>query len=111
MGGIEGDGDIFNPKNQAEFVKFVKDNTDGKGVYFVMADGVGVQIVFKGICWAEELEDMHASKNIFKCRLHFVLLHVHCTYIVVKVLLTHVHSNVHLTAHLVPHELFFEFKK
>lgn len=47
MGGIEGDGDIFNPKNQAEFVKFVKDNTDGKGVYFVMADGVGVQIVFK----------------------------------------------------------------
>lgn len=47
MGGIEGDGDIFNPQNQAEFVKFVKDNTDGKGVYFVMADGVGVQIVFK----------------------------------------------------------------
>lgn len=47
MGGIEGDGDIFNPKNQAEFVKFVKDNTDSKGVYFVMADGVGVQIVFK----------------------------------------------------------------
>lgn len=39
VGGIEGDGDIFNPKNQAEFVKFVKDNTDGKGVYFVMADG------------------------------------------------------------------------
>lgn len=43
----------------------MKDNTDGKGVYFVMADGVGVQIVFKGICWAEELEDMHASTNIY----------------------------------------------
>lgn len=41
VGGIEGDGDIFNPDNQAEFIKFVKDNTEGKGVYFVMADGVG----------------------------------------------------------------------
>ncbi|XP_056022485.1 cap-specific mRNA (nucleoside-2'-O-)-methyltransferase 1-like isoform X2 [Ostrea edulis] len=39
VGGIEGDGDIFNPDNQAEFIKFVKDNTEGKGVYFVMADG------------------------------------------------------------------------
>lgn len=109
MGGIEGDGDIFNPKNQAEFVKFVKDNTDGKGVYFVMADGVGVQIVFKGICWAEELEDMHASKNIY-LNVDSFCTHT-CTYIVVKVLLTHVHSNVHLTAHSVPHELFYEFKK
>lgn len=80
MGGIEGDGDIFNPKNQAEFVKFVKDNTDGKGVYFVMADGVGVQIVFKGICWAEELEDMHASKNIY-LNVDFILysyMYIHC---------------------------------
>lgn len=39
VGGIEGDGDIFKPENQEEFIKFVKENTDNKGVYFVMADG------------------------------------------------------------------------
>ncbi|XP_022331007.2 cap-specific mRNA (nucleoside-2'-O-)-methyltransferase 1-like [Crassostrea virginica] len=39
VGGIEGDGDIFNPQNQAEFIKFVKSHTEDKGVYFVMADG------------------------------------------------------------------------
>ena len=40
VGGVEGNGDIFNPDNQAAFIQFVKDNTDGKGVHFVMADGV-----------------------------------------------------------------------
>lgn len=45
MGGIEGDGDIFNPENQAEFIKFVKSHTEDKGVYFVMADGVSVHIL------------------------------------------------------------------
>ncbi|KAH9489440.1 Cap-specific mRNA (nucleoside-2'-O-)-methyltransferase 1, partial [Bulinus truncatus] len=39
VGGQDGDGDIFNPNNQAEFAKFVLANTDGKGVHFVMADG------------------------------------------------------------------------
>lgn len=39
VGGAEGDGDIFNPNNQAAFIQFVKENTDGKGVHFVMADG------------------------------------------------------------------------
>ncbi|KAI8784467.1 cap-specific mRNA (nucleoside-2-O-)-methyltransferase 1 [Biomphalaria glabrata] len=39
VGGQEGDGDIFNPSNQAEFAKFVLSSTDGKGVHFVMADG------------------------------------------------------------------------
>ncbi|XP_063429042.1 cap-specific mRNA (nucleoside-2'-O-)-methyltransferase 1-like [Mytilus trossulus] len=39
VGGAEGDGDIFNPDNQAAFIQFVKENTDGKGVHFVMADG------------------------------------------------------------------------
>lgn len=42
MGGAEGDGDIFNPDNQAAFIQFVKENTDGKGVHFVMADGVRI---------------------------------------------------------------------
>lgn len=41
VGGKDGDGDIFRPDNQAEFAKFVLANTDGKGVHFVMADGVG----------------------------------------------------------------------
>ena len=40
VGGLEGDGDIFNPDNQQAFIKFVHDNTDGLGVHFVMADGV-----------------------------------------------------------------------
>ncbi|KAK6182178.1 hypothetical protein SNE40_009918 [Patella caerulea] len=39
VGGIDGDGDIFNPDNQDAFTNFVLDNTDGKGVHFVMADG------------------------------------------------------------------------
>ncbi|ESO94138.1 hypothetical protein LOTGIDRAFT_161337 [Lottia gigantea] len=39
VGGINGDGDIFNPDNQAAFTKFVLDSTDGLGVHFVMADG------------------------------------------------------------------------
>ena len=40
VGGLDGDGDIFNPDNQEAFTKFVLDQTDGKGVHFVMADGV-----------------------------------------------------------------------
>lgn len=39
VGGLEGDGDIFRPDNQAAFIKFVYDNTDGLGCHFVMADG------------------------------------------------------------------------
>lgn len=40
VGGIHGDGDIFNSDNQTEFTNFVKQNTEGHGVHFVMADGV-----------------------------------------------------------------------
>ncbi|XP_005107678.1 cap-specific mRNA (nucleoside-2'-O-)-methyltransferase 1 [Aplysia californica] len=39
VGGLHGDGDIFNPDNQAAFRKFVLDNTGGQGVHVVMADG------------------------------------------------------------------------
>ncbi|XP_076464840.1 cap-specific mRNA (nucleoside-2'-O-)-methyltransferase 1-like isoform X2 [Babylonia areolata] len=39
VGGVEGDGDIFRPDNQAAFINFVHNNTDGKGVHFCMADG------------------------------------------------------------------------
>ncbi|KAK3708214.1 hypothetical protein RRG08_023623 [Elysia crispata] len=39
VGGLDGDGDIFNVDNQREFTNFVLGSTDGKGVHFVMADG------------------------------------------------------------------------
>ncbi|KAJ7340947.1 hypothetical protein JRQ81_004234 [Phrynocephalus forsythii] len=38
-GGIEGDGDITRPENITAFQNFVLDNTDHKGVHFLMADG------------------------------------------------------------------------
>ncbi len=37
---MNGDGDITNPENLKEFEKFVLSSTNGKGVHFVMADGV-----------------------------------------------------------------------
>ena len=40
VNGIDGDGDIMNPDNLVAFKEFVFNNTDGKGVYFVMGDGV-----------------------------------------------------------------------
>ena len=40
VGGLEGDGDVYKPENLREFRQFVLNSTDGKGVHFVMADGV-----------------------------------------------------------------------
>ena len=40
VGGIDGDGDVYNPKNIREFQRFVFAQTEGKGVHFMMADGV-----------------------------------------------------------------------
>lgn len=40
VGGYEGDGDITNPDNLSEFKSYVLKCTEGKGVHFVMADGV-----------------------------------------------------------------------
>uniref|UniRef100_A0A8C5MK83 Cap-specific mRNA (nucleoside-2'-O-)-methyltransferase 1 n=1 Tax=Leptobrachium leishanense TaxID=445787 RepID=A0A8C5MK83_9ANUR len=37
--GVDGDGDVTRPENIAAFRNFVLDNTDGKGVHFMMADG------------------------------------------------------------------------
>ena len=39
-GGLEGNGDIYDPDNLLEFQKFVLSSTDNQGVHFVMADGV-----------------------------------------------------------------------
>ena len=38
--GYDGDGDITKPENQTEFRNYVMENSEGKGVHFVMADGV-----------------------------------------------------------------------
>ncbi|XP_043916302.1 cap-specific mRNA (nucleoside-2'-O-)-methyltransferase 1 [Protopterus annectens] len=38
-GGIDGDGDIMRPENISAFRNFVLENTDRKGVHFLMADG------------------------------------------------------------------------
>lgn len=46
-GGIDGDGDITRPENINAFRNFVLDNTDHKGVHFLMADGVG-DLLFVG---------------------------------------------------------------
>ena len=39
VNGREGDGDVFKEENIKAFKKFVLENTDGKGVHFMMADG------------------------------------------------------------------------
>ena len=39
----KGDGDVFRPDNQEAFQKFVMESTNGKGVHFVMADGVSIR--------------------------------------------------------------------
>jgi len=39
VGGYQGDGDIFRDDNLTEFRKYVLENTDSRGVHFVMADG------------------------------------------------------------------------
>jgi cap1 methyltransferase len=39
-GGIDGDGDVTKPENLKEFQKFVVDQTNHRGVHFMMADGV-----------------------------------------------------------------------
>lgn len=40
VNGYEGDGDITNPDNLAAFQDYVRTQTEGKGVHFVMGDGV-----------------------------------------------------------------------
>jgi len=44
--GPDGDGDVYNPDNLREFQNFVHAHTDGKGVHFVMADGVCCAALF-----------------------------------------------------------------
>lgn len=57
VGGLDGDGDVFNPENQEEFRKFVMENTNNKGIHFGMADGVSFgQIMLHAICNAKLMQ-------------------------------------------------------
>ena len=47
VGGYDGDGDITKPDNIREFQSYVLDCTEGKGVHFVMADGVSYRSAYK----------------------------------------------------------------
>jgi len=61
VGGIEGDGDVFKSKNILEFKKFVLENSGGKGVHIMMADG-GFDVAGK-----ENLQEI-LSKQIYLCQ-------------------------------------------
>jgi len=39
VGGLEGDGDVYRPDNQQTVTEFIMNNTNNKGLHFVMADG------------------------------------------------------------------------
>jgi hypothetical protein len=41
--GINEDGNILDPANVESFVHYVKENTDGRGVHLMMADGVSCE--------------------------------------------------------------------
>ncbi|XP_064623384.1 cap-specific mRNA (nucleoside-2'-O-)-methyltransferase 1-like [Lineus longissimus] len=61
VGGVEGDGDVYRPDNLIAFRKFVMENTDNKGVHFVMADG-GFSVEGK-----ENLQEI-LSKRLYLCQ-------------------------------------------
>ena len=47
VGGYEGDGDVTQPDNLQAFREYVMEQTNGKGVHFVMADGVIIYVCQK----------------------------------------------------------------
>ncbi|XP_067142705.1 cap-specific mRNA (nucleoside-2'-O-)-methyltransferase 1 isoform X1 [Centruroides vittatus] len=61
VNGLEGDGDIYVSENLREFRRFVLENTDGKGVHFVMADG-GFSVEGR-----ENLQEI-LSKRLYLCQ-------------------------------------------
>ena len=44
VGGYDGDGDITKPDNLVAFQDYVLEQTEGRGVHFVMGDGVRMYI-------------------------------------------------------------------
>eukprot|EP00090_Calanus_glacialis_P017517 TRINITY_DN27259_c0_g1_i1.p1 TRINITY_DN27259_c0_g1~~TRINITY_DN27259_c0_g1_i1.p1 ORF type:complete len:923 (-),score=365.91 TRINITY_DN27259_c0_g1_i1:140-2908(-) len=61
VGGVDGDGNVFCPDNISEFRRFVLDNTGGRGVHIMMADG--------GFCveGQENLQEI-LSKQLYLCQ-------------------------------------------
>ncbi|XP_032792891.2 cap-specific mRNA (nucleoside-2'-O-)-methyltransferase 1 [Daphnia magna] len=59
-GGVDGDGDVYSPKNISEFKRFVISQT-GKGVHFMMADG-GFSVEGQ-----ENLQEI-LSKRLYLCQ-------------------------------------------
>ena len=61
VGGVDGDGNVFNSENISEFKNFVLDNTGGRGVHFLMADG--------GFCveGQENIQEI-LSKQLYLCQ-------------------------------------------
>ena len=49
VNGYEGDGDITRPDNLVAFREYVMSQTEGRGVHFVMADGVSVVTLYPNI--------------------------------------------------------------
>uniref|UniRef100_UPI00398EE298 cap-specific mRNA (nucleoside-2'-O-)-methyltransferase 1-like n=1 Tax=Pristiophorus japonicus TaxID=55135 RepID=UPI00398EE298 len=61
-GGVDGDGDITRPENISEFRRFVLENTERKGVHFLMADG-GFSVAGQ-----ENLQEI-LSKQLLLCQI------------------------------------------
>ena len=59
--GYHGDGDVYRHDNLAAFRDYVKENTDGSGVHFVMADG-GFSVEGK-----ENIQEI-LSKQLYLCQ-------------------------------------------
>ena len=51
VGGYGGDGDITSANNLMAFQDYVLEQTEGKGVHFVMADGVSLSSLRNNHCW------------------------------------------------------------
>lgn len=67
VGGVNGDGDVYVPANLREFHRFVLENTENKGVHFVMADG-GFSVEGK-----ENIQEI-LSKRLYLCQFLCALL-------------------------------------
>jgi cap1 methyltransferase len=61
VGGVEGDGNVFSPDNVQEFSRFVLENTGGRGVHTMMADG-GF-----GVEGQENIQEI-LSKQLYLCQ-------------------------------------------
>jgi len=53
---VDGDGDITRPENMTAFRNFVMENTERRGMHFLMADGVRplLESVFNEIVFASK---------------------------------------------------------